>query len=104
MIDQLSATKSMLRGGKWAVLRESSQRPIRGRLCAILCRLKSNLLDMDAALPEEALRPSRANFEKRCVWRGFVKSAESIYEVSLMSNLSPMIVQFYYARSTRYYN
>ncbi|XP_074330655.1 methyl-CpG-binding domain-containing protein 9-like isoform X2 [Apium graveolens] len=79
--EQLSATKNLLRSGKWAVLRETSQKPIRGRLCAVLRRLKCILLDMDAALPEEALRPSRTDFEKRCIWRGFVKSAESIYEM-----------------------
>lgn len=91
--EQLSATKNMLRSGKWAVLRETSQRPIRGRLCAVLRRLKSILLDMDAALPEEALRPSRTDYEKRCIWRDFVKSAESIYEVSLMLNFSSIIIE-----------
>ncbi|KAL8157111.1 methyl-CpG-binding domain-containing protein 9-like isoform X2 [Apium graveolens] len=80
-VDQLSATKNMLWGGKGAILHESSRRPIVGRLSAILRQLKINLLDMDAALPEESLRPSRATFEKRRVWRGFVKSAESIYEM-----------------------
>lgn len=79
--DHLSATKNMLRGGKWAILREASKRPLRDGLCVVLRRLKSNLLDMDAALPEEAWRASRTNFEKRCIWRAFVKSAESIYEM-----------------------
>lgn len=91
-MDQLSVTKNMLWGGKGAILRESSLRPIGGRLSAILRQLKINLLDMDAALPEEALRPSRAKSEKRCAWRGFVKSAESIYEVSRMLNFSSIIL------------
>lgn len=99
--EQLSATRNMLRSGKWAVLRETSQRPIRGRLCAVLRRLKSILLDIDAAIPEEALRPSRTDCEKRCIWRGFVKSAESIYEVSLMLNFSSIIIELYYPHSTR---
>lgn len=80
-VDQLSATRNMLWGGKGAILREDSRRPIGGRLSTILRQLKINLLDMDAALPEESLRPSRATSEKRRVWRGFVKSAESIYEM-----------------------
>lgn len=90
--DQLSSTKKMLWGGKFAIIRENSLRPLTGRVSAILTQLKINLLDMDAALPEEAVRPSRANSEKRCIWRGFVKSAESIYEVSLTLPLPPLIL------------
>ncbi|KAL1828753.1 hypothetical protein DCAR_0208010 [Daucus carota subsp. sativus] len=101
--DPLSATKNMLRGGKWAVYRESSERPIRGRLCGILCRLKSYLLDMDAALPEEALRPSRTNFEKRRLWRGFVKSAESIYEMNQAITVLEDAIKTAYLRKDWWY-
>ena len=36
---------------------------------------------MDAALPEEVLRPSRPDLEKKLAWRAFVKSAETIFEM-----------------------
>ncbi|KZV43850.1 methyl-CpG-binding domain-containing protein 9 [Dorcoceras hygrometricum] len=39
------------------------------------------MLDIDAALPEDALRNSRTNQEKRRAWREFVKSAKTIYEM-----------------------
>ncbi|WOK95214.1 methyl-CpG-binding domain-containing protein 9 [Canna indica] len=60
---------------------ESSLRPLIGKISEILKRLKINLLDMDAALPEEALRPSKSQMRKRCAWRAFVKSSESIFEM-----------------------
>ena len=61
---------------------EPSLRPLVGKVSHILKRLKINLLDMEAALPEEALRPSKSHIMRRCAWRAFVKSAESIFEVS----------------------
>lgn len=61
---------------------QSSLRPLSGKTYQITRRLKINLLDMDAALPEESLRPSKAHIEKRWAWRAFVKSAKTIYEVS----------------------
>lgn len=64
------------------IIRESSSRPLVGRAAEILRFLKINLLDMDAALPEDALRKSRTSQERRCAWRSFVKSAKSIYDVS----------------------
>lgn len=64
------------------VVPESSLIPLGGKVAQILKRLKINLLDMDAALPEEALRPLMALTGKRCAWRSLVKSAESIYQVS----------------------
>lgn len=67
------------------VVPQSSLRPLIGRASQIKRRLKVNLLDIDAALPEEALRPSKAHLEKRWAWRVFVKSAETIYEVRLIS-------------------
>lgn len=97
--DQLSSTKKMLRGGKFAIIRESSLRPLVGRVSAILMRLKINLLDMDAALPEEALRPSRANSEKRCIWRAFVKSAESIHEMSQATIVLEDMIKTAYLRN-----
>lgn len=68
---------------------EPSLRPLLGKVSHILERLKINLLDMEAALPEEALRPSKSHSTRRCAWRAFVKYAESIFEVSRipLSNL-----------------
>ncbi|ERN05905.1 methyl-CpG-binding domain-containing protein 9 isoform X1 [Amborella trichopoda] len=60
---------------------DSSLKPMLGRVSQILRRLKINLLDMDAALPEEALKPSRGHLLRRCAWRSFVKTSESIYEM-----------------------
>ena len=60
---------------KGHVTSESSSRPLVGRASEILRILKINLLDLEAALPEDALRPSLWNQERRCAWRVFVKSA-----------------------------
>ncbi|PNY05047.1 methyl-CpG binding domain-containing protein 9-like [Trifolium pratense] len=59
----------------------SSLRPLVGKVSHILKQLKINLLDMDAALPEVALRPSKAQLERRQAWCAFVKSAATIYEM-----------------------
>lgn len=83
--DQVSSVKdksSLVGLSKSSIIRESSSRPLVGRASEILRLLKINLLDMDAALPEDGLRKSRSNQDRRCAWRAFVKSAKSIYEVS----------------------
>lgn len=59
----------------------SSLRPLVGKVSHILKQLKINLLDMDAALPKAALRPSKAQLDRRQAWRAFVKSATTIYEM-----------------------
>ena len=61
---------------------ESSLRPVIGRNTHILKQQKMNLLDIDAALPEEALRASKSQEIRRRSWRTFVKDAESISEVT----------------------
>eukprot|EP01018_Ginkgo_biloba_P007288 Gb_22434 [translate_table: standard] len=63
------------------IVPEASMKPLSGRMLPILRRLKINLLDMDAALPEEILEPSKSCLPKRCAWRAFVKSAKSILEM-----------------------
>ncbi|KAL8519010.1 hypothetical protein ACS0TY_010093 [Phlomoides rotata] len=80
--DQVSSRKdksSVIGLSKSNIIRESSSRPLVGRGAEILRFLKMNLLDMDAALPQDALRKSRTSQERRCAWRAFVKSAVSIY-------------------------
>lgn len=68
---------------KRCIILDSPRRPLVGRASEILQILKISLLDMDAALPEGALRISRSNHNRRCTWRRFVKSANTIYEVSI---------------------
>ncbi|XP_049360081.1 methyl-CpG-binding domain-containing protein 9 [Solanum verrucosum] len=82
--NQFSSTKDkILEFGvnMYFVIPESSLHPVAGRASVILRCLKINLLDIDAALPEEALRVSRLQSERRRVWRAFVKSAATIYEM-----------------------
>jgi hypothetical protein len=69
--------------GFCCVVPRSSLRPLAGKVLHILRRLKINLLDMEAALPEEALKPSKVHLDRRLAWRVYVKSAGSIYEVCL---------------------
>ncbi|PHU02823.1 hypothetical protein BC332_28074 [Capsicum chinense] len=82
--DQFSSTKDKILefGDKmYLVIPESSLQPVVGRAFVIFRSLKINLLDIDAALPEEALRVSRLQPERRRAWRAFVKSAATIYEM-----------------------
>lgn len=74
--------------GQSCTIPEISLRPLVGKVSQILRRLKINLLDMDAALPEEALKPSKAQSSRRCAWRAYVKSSESIYKVRWFSHCS----------------
>ncbi|XP_038904733.1 methyl-CpG-binding domain-containing protein 9 isoform X2 [Benincasa hispida] len=67
--------------GRCCVIPQSSQRPLVGRILQVVRGLKMNLLDMDAALPDEALRPSKLHIERRWSWRAFVKSAGTIFEM-----------------------
>jgi hypothetical protein len=61
---------------------QSSLTAVIGRNINILNQQKINLLDIDAALPEEALRASKSQQIRRRSWRTFVKDAESISEVT----------------------
>ncbi|XP_022934434.1 methyl-CpG-binding domain-containing protein 9-like [Cucurbita moschata] len=67
--------------GRGFVIPQSSQRPLVGRILHVVRGLKKNLLDMDAALPDEAIRPSKLRIERRWAWRAFVKSAGTIFEM-----------------------
>lgn len=67
---------------------ESSLRPLVGKTSEILKQLKINLLDMEASLSVEALRPSKSQMLRRSAWRTFVKSSESIFEVNSVTPLS----------------
>lgn len=56
--------------------------PLCGRASDIARCLKMILLDIEAALPMDAFRPSRRDPDRLRGWRAFLKSAQSIYEVS----------------------
>ena len=88
--DQSSSTNQTSQWGldNCCIINESSLRPLEGWASQILKKLKIDLLNMDAALPEEAVKPSNASLERRCAWRAFVKSAVSIFQVSFVSNSS----------------
>lgn len=80
--DQSFNLRSLKPGvGNSSIALDTSLRPLLGKGIEILRQLKINLLDMDAAVPEEALRSSKACWEKRSAWRAFVKSAKSIFEM-----------------------
>ncbi|KAL5974479.1 hypothetical protein ACLOJK_031144 [Asimina triloba] len=79
-VSVLDSSAVELEGSRSCRVPENSLRPLIGKASQILRQLKINLLDMDAALPEEALKLSKAHVSRRCAWRAFVKSAESIYE------------------------
>ncbi|GAB4854778.1 hypothetical protein Ancab_023363 [Ancistrocladus abbreviatus] len=69
-----------------------SLRPLVGRAAQIMKRLKICLLDIEAALPEEALRLSRVHPERRWSWCAFVKAAKTIFEmIQAMIVLEDMI-------------
>ncbi|KAI3988721.1 hypothetical protein MKX01_001493 [Papaver californicum] len=89
--------------GPCCVVPERSLRPVVGKVTPILRRLKSNLLDMDAALPEEALRPLKSDPLKRSAWRAFVKSAESIFEMIQAIIVFEDMIKTEYLKNSWYY-
>ncbi|GFY87180.1 methyl-CPG-binding domain 9 [Actinidia rufa] len=92
-----------LESGNCCVIPQSALRPLVGKACQILRRLKIDLLDMDAALPEAALRPSKAHLERRWAWRAFVKSTETIYEMVQAVIVFEDMIKTEYLRNTWWY-
>ncbi|KAJ0113113.1 hypothetical protein Patl1_02720 [Pistacia atlantica] len=85
------------------VVPQSSLRPLIGKVSQIMRRLKINLLDMEAALPEATLRPSKAHAERRWAWRAFVKSAETIYEMVQATIILEDMIKSEYLRNEWWY-
>lgn len=81
-----SKDKSSVSTARRSIIRESSLRPKVGYATEVLRLLKISMLDIDAALPEAALRASRSHLDRRCAWRTFVKCANTLYEVSIRSH------------------
>ncbi|THU58186.1 hypothetical protein C4D60_Mb03t11510 [Musa balbisiana] len=98
-----SITNKIQRSGRSCTVPESSLRPLVGKISEILKRLKVNLLDMEAALPMEALRPSRSQMPKICAWRGFVKSSESIFEMVQATTLFEGMIKTEYLKNGWWY-
>ncbi|XP_043704341.1 methyl-CpG-binding domain-containing protein 9-like isoform X2 [Telopea speciosissima] len=104
--DKVSSSSNKTREldvGPCCIVPESSLRPLVGNVSQIVRRLKINLLDMDAALPEEAVRTSKGDFTKRCSWRAFVKSAESIFEMVQATTIFEEMIKTEYLRNGWWY-
>uniref|UniRef100_A0A8R7UAC7 Methyl-CpG-binding domain-containing protein 9 n=1 Tax=Triticum urartu TaxID=4572 RepID=A0A8R7UAC7_TRIUA len=82
---------------------ESSLRPVTGRNSHILKQQKINLLDIDAALPEEALRSSKSQQMRRRSWRAFVKHAESISEMVLATSMLERVIKSEFLKNDWWY-
>ncbi|KAF7044847.1 hypothetical protein CFC21_054021 [Triticum aestivum] len=82
---------------------ESSLRPVTGRNSGILKQQKINLLDIDAALPEEALRASKSQQIRRRSWRAFIKHAESISEMVLATSMLERVIKSEFLKNDWWY-
>ncbi|AQK60163.1 PHD-finger family protein isoform 2 [Zea mays] len=82
---------------------ESSLMPVIGRNFHILKQLKINLLDIEAALPEEAFRASKSQQIRRRSWRAFVKDAELISYVVLAINFLQSMIKAEFLKKDWWY-
>nr|GEU55434.1 methyl-CpG-binding domain-containing protein 9-like [Tanacetum cinerariifolium] len=73
--------KSSLKNRTPVRICQSSLKPLTGRILEIFLCVKTNLFDIETALPKEAFRPSRGSLDHIHAWRAFVKSAQSIYDM-----------------------
>ncbi|KAJ4830037.1 hypothetical protein Tsubulata_027695 [Turnera subulata] len=84
-------------------IRRPPVRSLVGRGAQILEQLKINLLDMEAALPEESLKSSKACLERRCAWRAFVKSAKSVFEMVQATVVFESMIKTEYLKNEWWY-
>ncbi|XP_037450311.1 methyl-CpG-binding domain-containing protein 9-like [Triticum dicoccoides] len=82
---------------------ESSLRPVTGRNSHILKQQKIHLLDIEAALPEEAFRASKSQQMRRRSWRFFVKRAESISEMVLATSMLERVIRSEFLKNDWWY-
>ncbi|XP_057523445.1 methyl-CpG-binding domain-containing protein 9 isoform X2 [Amaranthus tricolor] len=87
----------------YCMVPESSLKPVAARGAQILRQLKICLLDMEAALPEEALRPSKVHLEKRRAWQAFVKESETIFEMVQATIVLEDMIKADYLKNERWY-
>ncbi|XP_042497972.1 methyl-CpG-binding domain-containing protein 9-like isoform X2 [Macadamia integrifolia] len=102
-VSSLCIKNRELEVGPCCIVPESSLRPLVGDVSQILRQLKINLLDMDAALPEEAVRTSKGHLTMRCAWRAFVKSAKSIFEMVQATTIFEEMIKTEYLRNEWWY-
>ncbi|KAI3733521.1 hypothetical protein L6452_12964 [Arctium lappa] len=95
--------KSSLKNKTPVRICQSSLKPLMGRVLEILRLLKINLFDMETALPQEALRPSRGGLDRVRAWRAFVKSAQSIYEMVQATIMLEDMIKTEYLRKEWWY-
>uniref|UniRef100_A0A453MLQ8 Uncharacterized protein n=1 Tax=Aegilops tauschii subsp. strangulata TaxID=200361 RepID=A0A453MLQ8_AEGTS len=82
---------------------QSSLRPVTERNSHILKQQKINLLHIDAALPEEALRASRSQQIRRRSWRAFVKHAQSISEMVVATSVLESMIKSEFLKNDCWY-
>ncbi|VAH71688.1 unnamed protein product [Triticum turgidum subsp. durum] len=82
---------------------ESSLRPVTGRNSHILKQQKINLLDIEAALPEEAFRASKSQQMRRRSWRSFVRRAESISEMVVATSMLERAIKSEFLKNDWWY-
>ncbi|XP_021866769.2 methyl-CpG-binding domain-containing protein 9 isoform X2 [Spinacia oleracea] len=87
----------------YCLVPECSLKPVVGRDAQILRQLKICLLDMEAVLSEEAIRPSKVHPEKRRAWHAFVKTAETIFEMVQASIILEDMIKTEYLKNERWY-
>ncbi|KAK6928329.1 WHIM1 domain [Dillenia turbinata] len=85
------------------VVPQPSLRSLTGKSSQILKHLKICLLDMDAALPKEALRPSKSQLQKRWAWRSFVKAAQTIFQMVQATIVLEDMIKTEYLRNWWWY-
>ncbi|KAL7100729.1 hypothetical protein ACP275_08G013100 [Erythranthe tilingii] len=83
----------------------NSVQPLIDKTADYLGQLKVNLLDMEAAIPKEALRSSKACIYRRHAWRVFIKRSNTIFEmVQALIVFEDMIKLSYLDCSWRYWS
>lgn len=95
--------KSLLKNKSLVRICQSSLKPLTGRVLEILRCLKINLFDMETALPEDSLRPSRGGLDRLRAWRSSVKSAQSIYEMVQATIMLEDMIKTEYLRKEWWY-
>ncbi|KAF9623039.1 hypothetical protein IFM89_036020 [Coptis chinensis] len=103
LVDKDPITTPELDAAETGIVPISALRPLVGKASQILRRLKINLLEIDAVLPEEAFRLTKAHSSNRGSWRAFVKSAQSILEIVKAEIVFEDMVKTAYLRSGWWY-
>lgn len=101
--NHLPETECVSRNFSSCTVPEASLRPLVGIFSPIMRQLKVNLLDIEAALLEDAWRPTKSQPTRRRAWRAFVKSAVSIFEMIQATILLENMIQSDYLKKGWWY-